>query len=105
MSHRFVLVTNSDSAGSCIKLGQYLGTLMPVLPAVCRVHQLNIAMVSVLRLSGMMSALFCAALLLKRRRVLKTLRQQLKGYLAQNLQINFALEPDEEATNQVRSCP
>ena len=36
---KFLLILNTDSAKSCLKLGAHLQTLVPTLPAACRLHQ------------------------------------------------------------------
>jgi hypothetical protein len=96
-----VLILNSDSARSCVKLARHLGTSLPTIHAPCRMHQLCIAMVATLRMSGLMSAMFCAAHLFRRKRVQTLMRKQLRKYIDENLEISFASEADPGACAQV----
>ena len=101
---RFVLICNSDSASSCIKLSKYLGTLLPTIHAACRVHQLSICMISTLKLSGIMGSLFSASVLFRRRRVKRLLRQKIAEHLRANFQLEFGLAIDEPARQHVEAC-
>ena len=99
---RFVLICNSDSGTSCIKLAKHLCTLVPTLHAPCRMHQLSIAVVSSVRLSGMQGALFSSTLLVRRRRVKRLLREQIRQHIEQNLHILFAPPEPEDTTRQLQ---
>ena len=94
-AQRMVVVLNTDSAPSCLKLGRHLNDVAPCLSAPCRMHQLCIAIVSVLRLGGIMSPMFCGSLLLHRRRVQAWMRRRLKDHVDASLTI--AYNPPEPA--------
>ena len=95
-----VLISNSDSARSCLKLGRHLQSLIPCLPSPCRMHQLCICMTAVLTMGGVMSPLFCACHLLRRKSVQTMMRKQLRRLISDTLRIVFS-EPSQEATRQV----
>jgi len=80
----FVLL-NSDSAASCLRAARRLNAVA----AVCRMPQLVLAIVSVVRLGGMMSATFCATLLIRRRRIQRILRTHLRTWIRQHLTVTF----------------
>ena len=102
-ARKFLLVCNADSATSCIKLSRFLGTLMPAVHAACRMHQLNIAMVATLKISGMMSSLFCGSLLFKRRRVKRLMRQKFLQHFQHHFRCEFGTK-DMQAQRQVHAC-
>ena len=92
---RFTLVLNTDSAPACLRLGRHLSESVCALPAPCKMHQGCLAMSSIFVLGGIMSAMFCAALLLRRRRVQALLRATVKAYISKHLVITHA-EPSLE---------
>ena len=75
--HSFTLVLNTDSGKPCQKLARFLKAS----PAICRMHQHCLALVAPLRLGGVMSPLFCAPLLLKRKRVQTLIRKALLPHI------------------------
>ncbi len=92
-------VLSSDSASSCLKLARDLKAL----PAICRMHQHCLAMTDTMKLGGVLSALFCFAILLRRRRVQTLLRRQLLLYLHNNhVHVEFD-PPSAEQTKVVRT--
>ena len=86
-AQRIVVVLNTDSAHSCLKLGRHLNVEAPCLAAPCRTHQLCICIVSVLRLGGIMSPMFCGSIFLHRRRVQAFMRRRLKEHINASLKI------------------
>ena len=88
-AHRTICVFNTDSAASCLKVGRSMGELVPTIAAPCRLHQLCIAMVSVLRDAGLTSVMYSTALLLHRRRVQTRLRKALRQHISENLELCF----------------
>jgi hypothetical protein len=80
---------NTDSAGSCLKLGKCLKSTFPCLTCPCRMHQLCIAMTCSVARSGLMACLYCGSLLLRRARFQKMLRWRLERYIYENLRIVF----------------
>ena len=91
-----MVITNSDSARSCLKLSRHLGSILPSLPCQCRMHQLVLAMNGVLSLGGVGSALFCASLLFRRKRVQSMMRKHLLKLVSDRLKIVF-MQPPQEA--------
>ena len=69
MADEVIFIFNTDSAKSCLKVGRHMGELVPTLHAPCRMHQLCLVLVAVMKRSGLMSALFCACNLLRKKRV------------------------------------
>ena len=102
MARQFVLVLNSDSASSCRKVGRHLGELYPTIHSTCRMHQLCISIVAIIKMAGLKSAVFCAALLLRRKRVQARVRRLLRRHVSEKLQIDHD-PPDEQQLQQVRS--
>lgn len=95
---RFVLLVNSDSGAACLRLGRHLSEMAASLPAPCKMHQGCLAMTSIFGLSGFMSAIFCGALLLRRRRVQELLRSALKNFVSKHLVITYsAPSPADQA--------
>ena len=90
----FTLVMNTDSARACKLLARQLAMEHVVLHAPCLMHQLCICLVAVLRLSGVMSAMFCATLTLHRKRVQTLLRRELAHQL-QDMECTFASPADD----------
>lgn len=90
---RFTLVLNTDSGPSCLRLGRHLASLVPTLSAPCRMHQGCLAMVAVFTLAGVMSALFCTSLLLRRRRVQTLMRKALHRHIREHLKIVYEPTP------------
>lgn len=101
-ARRTCLVLNVDSAGSCLKLGRGLGSLCPTIAAPCRLHQLCICLVFVLRAAGLPSAVFCASILLHRRRVQARLRKALRKHIHDHLDLRFR-PPDPIHIEQVHT--
>ena len=97
-----VLILNTDSAQSCLKLGRQLGTLLPTLPAPCRMHQFCIALCAPANMMALKSAIFCATLLLKRKRVQTRVRAQLRKHIDDNLCCTF-VPPEAGAGRGVRA--
>ena len=90
MCRRFVLVLNTDSGTSCVKLGNHLQSVFPSsIPAPCRMHQGCLAMLAVFKATGCLSALFCSSLLLRRQRLQATLRKNLRDYVRAKLKITY----------------
>eukprot|EP00972_Heterocapsa_arctica_P062963 9287021-Heterocapsa_arctica.AAC.1 len=58
-------------------------------------------MLATLRMSGLMSAMFCAAHLFRRERVQTLMRKQLRKYIDENLEISIASEADTGTRAQV----
>lgn len=92
----FTLVLGTDSGAPCLRLGRHLGTLVPLLHAVCRMHQGCLSMVAVLTLGGMLSALFCAALLMRCRRIQTLLRSALRRHLDEVFELTYTEPPANE---------
>lgn len=97
-NQRLTLVLCSDSGPSCLKLARHL----QFLPAVCRMHQHCLAMVSILKLGGLLSSLFSLCLLFKRRRVQTMIRRQLWEHIRRNVRVVYELPAEQERTH-VRS--
>ena len=102
LASRFVLIVNTDSGPSCLKAVRHFSTEVPVLSAPCRMHQGCLAMSGLLTSSGLLSALFCASLLLRRRRVQNILRSKLRKYMDEHLRISFEA-PSPEHRQRVHS--
>ena len=90
---RFTLAVNSDSGRPCLKLARKLALSHTTIAAVCRMHQGCLAILAIFLRAGVLSALFCATLLLRRRRVQRMVRTKLQRHLAQNLVITY--DPDD----------
>ena len=84
-----VILLNTDSFGSCLKLRKCLAAEVACLGCPCRMHQLCIALTATLAYSGCMSSLYCGSLLLRRARYQDLLRRRLRTYLEENLQIVY----------------
>jgi hypothetical protein len=89
MCCRFILVVNTDSGTSGIKLANHLQTLFPCIAAPCRMHQGCLTMLAMFNITGRMSALFCASLLLRRQRLQATLRKKLRDHVRAKLKITY----------------
>ena len=85
----FFLVLGTDSGASCLRLGRHLGNSFPSVAAVCRMHQASLAMVAGLSMGGLLSSLFCAALLLRRKRVQTLLRSALRRHLQAHFHVIY----------------
>ena len=72
-----VVVLCTDSGSSCLQLARHLRAL----PAICRMHQHCLSLVAPLQLGGVMPALFCASLLMKRQRAHTLMVGQLRSYV------------------------
>ncbi len=93
--HNVTLLLNTDSAPTNFVVGRYLGTMFPTLQPGCRMHQISLTMMAVYRLSGVMSGLFCACLLLRRRQVGVRVRAELQKHIRRELRITHeAPAPD-----------
>ena len=88
-SRRFAMVLNTDSGAACLKLGRHMSTVVPTLQSPCRMHQVCLAMISIFSIAGTMSALFCATLLLRRRRVQSMMRTALRRHINENFKISY----------------
>jgi hypothetical protein len=66
---RFTLLLNTDSGASCLRVGRFLGSKMPTVPSVCRMHQGALSLLAIVLQGGIASSVFCAALLIKRQKV------------------------------------
>ncbi len=86
----FVLLS-SDSAKPCLRLARHLGALA----AICRTHQHSMAVVQPLKVSGLMSAIFCAALLTRRQKTQKVFKRELERWAKNNVKVSFAKLPLE----------
>ena len=88
-ARRFALRVNTDSGAACLRLARHLGTIVPAISAPCKMHLGCLAMTAIFALAGFMSAIFCAALLLRRRRVQSVLRSALKRYVGAHLKVTY----------------
>ena len=75
------LVLNTDSAPQCLLVGKLLGASRKCISAPCRAHQGCHCMTRVISLGGVMSAIFCASLLLKRHRIKRLMRKALTEFV------------------------
>lgn len=104
LAEHTVLLLNTDSAKSCMKLGRHLQDVLPTLPTPCFMHQLCISMVAPLRLSGVLSPMFCATHLLRRKRLQQMLRQALRKRIANRSFFKVVYDrPDAVAKEEVRA--
>lgn len=92
-SDHLALVLNTDSAPACLRLGRHLSSILPTLQSPCRMHQGCLAMIAVFSLAGIMSALFCGTLLLRRKRVQTLMRRALRSHITQCMHIIYEPPP------------
>ena len=81
-----------------------MGELVPTLHAPCRMHQLCLVLVAVMKRSGLMSALFCACNLLRKKRVQTRIRNNLLILVEARLIVDFDEGPTEEAKTEVKAA-
>ena len=104
MADEVIFIFNTDSAKSCLKVGRHMGELVPTLHAPCRMHQLCLVLVAVMKRSGLMSALFCACNLLRKKRVQTRIRNNLLILVEARLIVDFDEGPTEEAKTEVKAA-
>ena len=104
MADEVMFMSNTDSAKSCLKVGRHMGELVPTLHAPCRMHQLCLVLVAVMKRSGLMSALFCACNLLRKKRVQTRIRNNLLILVEARLIVDFDEGPTEEAKTEVKAA-
>ena len=95
----FTIVLATDAAKSCLRLGRHIGETYQVVPAVCRLHQGCLAMVSIIALGGLSAPLFCASLLMRRRRIQVLLRASLKKLLQEKFVVEY-VAPSQDVRAQ-----
>ena len=71
-ARKFVIILNTGTASSCARFGRRLQVFHPTVPLPCRMHQFCIAVVTVFKSAGIMPAIFCAVIIVPRRRAHKS---------------------------------
>lgn len=104
LAQQVVLLLNSDSGSSCLRLGRHLAATLPVpvLQSVCRMHQASLALLAILVLGRLPSPLFCACLLFRRRRFQGALRKLLRREVQRKFVISYT-EPSQEDRKSIRA--
>ena len=88
----------TDKGPSCLKPASKI----QVVQAPCQLHQHCLTMLANMKLSGVVSALFCLALLFRRKRVQTMIRNKLMDHLRQCVRISF-VPPSEEQCKHVQA--
>ncbi len=91
------VVLSSDSASSCLRLGRHLGALS----AFCRMHQHCLALLQPMKAAGIMSSMYCTALLMRRIRTKNLLNTQLSIWVMKpgNFSVVFEPPPPEQTAH------
>ena len=90
---RVILLTNTDSGPACLKVAAHLSSDYLCLPCPCRMHQLCLSMVEIMKLSGMMGSMWCASHLFHKKRCQTMLRKQLSKLLETTFDVEYINAP------------